>query len=155
MDEEIQFILIDSVAGSRDDKVFLYQNVGTAHIQEVNFQDAEVLSAEERKKMDIAQVGFLTVNAMCNVMDILCTVEPIRWTPTGLLQVSIIWGCPLFGGFCLNIFVMSLYAPKRLLYNKKQLMVLLYMTIRVKRGKSHKTALSIVTVKKGNFAYGG
>ena len=37
MDEEIQFVLIDSVAGSRDDKVFLYQNVGTAHIQEVNF----------------------------------------------------------------------------------------------------------------------
>lgn len=75
MDEEIQFVLIDSVAGSRDDKVFLYQNVGTTHIQEVNFQDAEVLSAEERKKMDIAQVGLLTVNAICNVMDIMCTVE--------------------------------------------------------------------------------
>ncbi|CAI8011566.1 Pre-mRNA-splicing factor ATP-dependent RNA helicase DHX16, partial [Geodia barretti] len=38
MDEEIQFVLIDSVAGNREDK------------------DAEVMSAEERKKMDIAQV---------------------------------------------------------------------------------------------------
>ena len=89
--------------------------------------------------MDIAQVGFLTVNAMCNVMDVMCTVEPLRLTPTGLLQVSIIWGCPSFGGFCLNIFVMSLNAPKRFLYNKKQLIVflivLLYMTVRVNRRK--------------------